>query len=110
MQASIVKGYEGGLTVGQRKKWTFYGTGPASYSTSTFDPISFPVGMYIDSVEPCMDTTHTYIAFPFPSVVGSTRATWTFRWFTAAGMTEVTNNSTSLAAIVVQFTAWGGDF
>jgi hypothetical protein len=25
-------------------------------------------------------------------------------------MTEVTNNSTSLAAIVVQFTAWGGDF
>lgn len=110
MQVKIVPGYEGGISTGQRQRWVFYGTGPAIYSTSTFDPILLPNGIYIDSIKPCMDTTHTYIAFPFPSAVGTTRATWTFRWFTAASMAEVTNSSTALAAIVVQFEVCGGEF
>jgi hypothetical protein len=109
VQASIVKGYEGGLAVGQRQKWTYYGSGPASYAQATGDPISVPPGVYLDSVEACMDTTGTYIAVPFPTTVGSTRATWSFLYFTASGMVKV-GNAVNLSTFNFQFSAWGGEF
>ena len=109
MQPQVVKGYEGGLSVGQRQKWTYYGSGPASYSQTTGDVISVPPGVYLDSIEPCMDTTHTYLLVPYPSTVGSTRAVWSFKWYTAAGMTEVAPG-TNLSTFSAQFSAWGGEF
>lgn len=109
MQLKIVPGYEGGLSVGQRQKWTFYGTGPASYSQATGDVLLVPSGIYLDSVEFCMDSSGIYILAPAPSVVGTTRPTWTFDWYTAAGMTEVANG-VNLSALSVQFSAWGGEF
>lgn len=110
MQAKIVPGYEGGIAIGQRQLWEMYGTGPAVYKQATTDVISVPSGMYIDDVGVCFDTTHTYVAIPWPNATGTTRATWAFRWFTAAGMTEVADNSTALAAIKVQFKVLGGEF
>jgi hypothetical protein len=105
VQAKIVKGYEGGLSVGQRQKFTFYGAGPISAAAA--DTISVPPGVYLDSVGVCMDTTGTYIAVPYPSTVGSTRATWKFLYYTANGMTLYTGN---LSAVNFQFDAWGGEF
>ena len=109
MQLKIVPGYEGGIYAGQRQKWSFYGSGPSSYSQTTGDVLSLPNGVYLDSIAPCMDTTHTYLVVPYPSVVGSTRATWSFKWYTASGMTEVTG-ATDLSGKSVQFDAWGGEF
>jgi hypothetical protein len=105
VQVSIVKGYEGGLSVGQRQKWTFYGAGPTSAAAA--DTILLPPGIYIDAVDVCMDTTGTYIAVPYPSTVGSTRATWSFLYYTANGMTLYTGN---LSTKNFQFSAWGGEF
>lgn len=109
MQPLPSKGYEGGLSVGQRQFWTYTGKGPTSYSQATGDVLTLPTGVYLDSVEPCMDTTHTYLLIPYPSAVGSTRAAWSFKWYTAAGMTEVTG-ATNLSTFNVQFGAWGGEF
>lgn len=108
MQVSIVKGYEGGLSVGQRQKWTYYGSGPASYLAAG-DTILTPPGVYLDDLKPCMDTTGVYLAVPFPSVVGSTRATWAFKYYTANGMTIVAPG-TNLSTFNFQFGAWGGEF
>lgn len=113
MQAKIVPGYEGGLSIGQRQRWGFYGSGPSSYvqvtSTGGGDTILFPDFVYIDQVDVCMDTTGTYLLVPVPTVVGSTRVGWRWRWFTAAGMSEVTAN-TPLSSYNVQFGAGGGNF
>ena len=108
MQVSVVKGYEGGLSVGQRQKWTYYGAGPTSYLAAG-DVILTPPGVYLDAIDACMDTTGTYIAVPFPTTVGSTRATWAFKYYTANGMTVVTA-ATNLSTYNFQFSAWGGEF
>lgn len=109
MQARTSKGYAGGLSVGQRQKFTFFGSGPTSYSQTTGDVIVPPYGVYIDDIYPCMDTTHTYFLIPYPNAVATTRATWSFKWFTAAGMTEVAN-ATDLSGFSVQFGAFAGEF
>ena len=109
MQVKTAKGYDGGLSVGQRQKFTYKGTGPKSYSQTTGDIITLPFGVYLDDVYPCMDTTGTYLLVPYPSAVDTTRATWTFKWFTAAGMTQVAN-ATDLSSFSVQFGAFGGEF
>ena len=109
MNVATARGYDGGLSVGQRQKFTYRGTGPKSYNQTTGDVISLPYGVYLDDVYPCMDTTHTYFLIPYPSAVNTTRATWSFKWFTAAGMTEVAN-ATDLSSFSVQFGAFAGEF
>jgi hypothetical protein len=109
VQLKIVPAYEGGITVGQKLLYTLYGSGPASYSQTTGDVLSLPYGIYLDSVDVCMDTTHTYLLVPYPSVVGSDRITWSFKWYTAAGMTEVAG-LTNLSTFSAQFAARGGNF
>lgn len=108
MQALVSKAYAGGLTVGQRQFWRFHGAGSAA-PPATGDVISFPAGFYVDLIEPCMDTTGTYIAVAFPSAVDTTRATFKFLYFTANGMTLV-SSATSLAAYNFEFGVWGGEF
>jgi hypothetical protein len=109
VQLATSKGYDGGMTVGQRQFWVYWGLGPASYNPVTGDQLTVPAGVYIDSVDTCMDTTGTYIAVPYPSAVKTTRATWKFQYFTASGMVAVPNG-TNLSAYSFQFGVWGGEF
>lgn len=109
MNVSRSKGYSGGISVGDRQFWTYWGTGPASYNQTTGDVISVGQGVYIDTVDVCMDTTGTYIAVPFPSTVGTSRATWAFKYFTASGMVAVAPG-TNLSTFSFQFGTWGGEF
>lgn len=113
MQLSIVKGYEGAISIGQKQRFGFYGSGPASYvqvtATGGGDPLLTPFGLYLDQVDACMDTTGVYVLLPVPTVVGSTRAAWRWAWFTASGMTQVAA-STNLSTYNVQFGAGGGEF
>ena len=109
MQLKICPGYEGGISTGQRQNWTYYGSGPASYSQTNGDALVLPTGVYLDSVTGCMDTTHTYILYAYPSVVGTTRATWTWKWYVAATGAEVANG-VNLSTFNVQFQATGGEF
>lgn len=109
MQVSVVKGYEGGLSVGQRQFRAYYGKGPKSYVQATGDVISVPYGIYLDLVSACLDTTGVYMAVPFPSTVGSTRATWAFKYFTASGMVPV-GNGVDLSGVSFQFGSWQGEF
>jgi hypothetical protein len=103
------KGYDGGLSVGQRQFSAFHGSGPTSYSQATGDVIQTVPGIYLDNMSPCMDSTGTYYLIPFPSAVDTTRATWTFKWYVAATMAQV-GNGVNLSTFNVQFGAWYGEF
>lgn len=109
MQLKTSKGYDGGQAIGQRLLFVFWGSGPTSYSQTTGDPLQGPYGEYIDSVSVCMDTTGTYLAVPYPSVAGSSRASWAFKYYTAAGMTQVAGG-TNLSTYNFQFQATAGNF
>lgn len=114
MQLNVIRGYEGGLAVGQREAFVFTGTGPKSYSNigtnaGTGDPLVAPFGLYLDATQACMTKSGTYYLIPFPNAVATTRAAWTFRWFTTSTMAEVAN-TTDLSAESVQFFAFGGNF
>ena len=108
MQLSLLSTYEGGISVGQRQMFVYTAAGPAAYSQTTGDALSVPTGVYLDANPPCVDTTGTYMVVFVPSVVG-TRVTWTARWYTLSGMTQVAN-ATNLSAVNVQFGAQGGEF
>jgi hypothetical protein len=107
--ATSSKAYIGGLTIGQRQLHRFHGSGPTSYAQATGDVISTTPGYYFDYVTPCMDTTGTYIAFPFPSTVDTTRAAFAFKYYTAASMVAVPN-ATNLSAYNFEFMVFGGEF
>ena len=114
MQPTIIRGYDGGIAVGQREAFVLTGSGPTSYSnigssSGTGDVITAPFGVYIDAVVPVLTKSGTYYLIPFPSAVNTTRATWAFRWFVTSTMAEVAN-TTNLSAESVQFLAFGGNF
>jgi hypothetical protein len=114
VQPTIIRGYDGGITVGQREAFVLTGSGPTSYSnigssSGTGDLITPPFGIYLDVVTPILTKSGTFYLIPFPSAVNTTRATWAFRWFTTATMAEV-GNGTNLSAESVQFLALGGNF
>lgn len=108
MQASLLYREE---KIGQREIFTLYGTGPASYSQTTGDSISLPNGLYIDTVlgNGVMSVSKTYFVRAYPSAVGTTRSTWTLKWFVVSTGAEVTN-ATNLSAESVQFAVLGGEF
>ena len=110
MQLKISPGYEGGLAVGQRKIYVFNAIGPASYANPAGDVLSGPFNEYIDAIPgDIMTVSKTYFVRFFPSAVGTTRATWTAKWYTASNATEVTN-TTNLSAESIQFMAMAGEF
>jgi len=114
VQAAYTKGYEGGITVGQRVLFNFSGSGPTSYSNvesnaGTGDVIVFPFGIYADNVVPCMSKSGNFVLFAFPSAIGTTRATWSFKWRNVSNFGEVANG-TNLSAEQVDFTVLGGNF
>lgn len=108
MQLSLLSTYEGGISVGQRQMFVYTASGPASYSQTNGDALSVPTGVYLDAIPPAVDTTGVYMVIFVPSVTG-TRVTWTARYYTLSGMTQVAN-ATNLAAINFQFGAQGGEF
>lgn len=103
------KGYEGGLTVGQRQLEVFNAIGPTSYSQSTGDALSLPTGLYLDYVAPTMTVSKTYEVRFFPSAVNTSRATWTAKWYVISTGAEVTN-ATNLSAESIQTMALSGEF
>src|SRR5207237_10888619 len=91
VQLTVVKGYEGGITVGQREMFVFSRTGPKSYSNigsqgGTGDVLSPPFGLYLDAVMSCMTVSKTYLLIPFTSAVGTTSPSWALLWLRAAAM------------------------
>jgi hypothetical protein len=70
--------------VGQRGLFGMYGSGPASYSPTTGDVLSMPDFYYLDAVfgDP-LSVSKNYYVRPFPSTVGTTRATWAWKWYYA---------------------------
>lgn len=109
MQLNLLSAYAGGIYVGQRQQFVYSAIGPASYSQTNGDVVSLPTGVYLDEIRSAIDTTGTYMVVFVPSTTNTTRATWTARWYTLAGMTQVAN-ATNLSAIAVQFGAQGGEF
>jgi hypothetical protein len=109
VQLLTAKGYEGGLTIGQRKAFVFYANGPTSYANPAGDVVSAPSGLYLDAVNDTMSVSKLYFVEFYPSSVGSTRATWTAKYFVAATALEVANG-VNLSAEQFQFLAFGGDF
>ena len=109
MQLKIVPGYEGGIVIGQRKTYVFYGNGPKSYANPGGDPLSGPFSEYIDYVAPTMSVSKTYEINFFPSTVGTTRATWTAKWYVVSTGAEVAG-ATDLSGESIQFMALAGEF
>lgn len=98
------------VTVGQRQIYLFSALGPSSYSTSTFDPVNLPAGIYLDFIDGCTTVSKTYFVRFFPSAAGSgSRPTWIAKWYTASTGSEV-SNATNLSAEQIQFIAFGGNF
>lgn len=108
MQAKVLPGYEGGLTVGQRKVAGFTATGPTSYNTSTKDAFLFTALSYIDFVQDSVSVSKNYVVAFVPSVAGP-RASWAAIWIAVATGLEVTSG-TNLSAESIIGQAWGGDF
>lgn len=109
MQLQTVKGYEGGLTIGQRKIYAFFGTGPAAYANPAGDALSGPFSEYLDYVAPAMSVSKTYEVNMVPNTVGTTRAAWVAKWYVVSTGAEVANG-VNLSAESVQFMALAGEF
>jgi hypothetical protein len=106
VQTSIQKGYEGGISIGQKQLWVFSGAGPNPASNAG-DTLLFPAGIYIDWVAPAIDNTGTYLAIPYPST-GGPRPTWKFLYFNLTSWAVL--NSGNLSASTFVFEALGGEF
>jgi len=108
MQPKIVPGYEGGVSIGQRQLFCFYATGKSSYASSAGDAVSFPAGIYIDAIFPTMTVSKTYEVRFYPSVTGTSRASWVSKWYVISTGAEA--NSVDLSGEYIQFGALGGEF
>jgi len=97
--------------IGKRSMFVGVGTGPASYTAGTPDPVSLNVTpFYIDAMLSggTMDTTGNYMVLFYNKTTG-TRQTWYARYFhlSAGAFTEYTGN---LSAILFQVGGIGGQF
>lgn len=107
MQLTLLKGYPD--LIGKRFAWVGYGSGPASYSQTTADPLALPqYQTYIDSCFEGTSISGTYIVRAIPSALGA-RATWKLRWYVVSTGAEV-GNGVSLAAESVQLSGFGGRY
>lgn len=95
--------------VGKRQILCGSAIGPTSYSQTTGDPVALNrFQTYIDVLFPAYTVSKTYLVLFYPNTTGP-RATWTAKWYTAAGMTEV-SNLTNLSAEQLQVGGFGGDY
>lgn len=108
MQPKILPGYEGGVAIGQRKLWVVTAIGPASYSQTTGDVVSFAINEYIDFIAEALTISKTYTVSFIPAVTGN-RQVWTARWFVNSTGAEV-GNGVSLVGESIQTVIFGGEF
>lgn len=107
MQVTLLHGYPD--YIGKRLAICGYGTGPKSYVqlASGGDVVQFPrFQNYVDILFPAMSKSGTYIAYPFPTMVGA-RAVWALKWVTASTGAEV-GAAVDLSAESVQIGGFGG--
>lgn len=108
MQGIVMPGYEGGVTLGQRKLVVFTGKGPASYNTTTKDALQIQTFPYIDFVNDSVAVSKNYVVEWTPSVAGP-RATWAGIWISVATGLEVAPG-TNLSGESIIGQCFGGDF
>lgn len=85
--------------IGNRQAFAGDAAGPASYNTTTLDPVSLSnPRLFIDIVlsSGTLSNSGNYYAIFEKSGTGE-RQTWTATWYTAGGFVEVTNG-TNLSA------------
>lgn len=111
MQLKPIPGYEGGIAIGQRKLWVMQnnGGGPTSYSQTTGDAVTGPVGEYFDTISTGMTVSKTYLVRFFPSQNNTTRASWIAKWYVISTQSEVANGI-NLSAELIQTLVIGGEF
>lgn len=96
--------------VGKRSTFVGVGTGPASYTTGTADPVTVNINpFYIDVLfGGVLDTTGTYIANAVPSGTGP-RQTWSIRYNVAATGAEYAGGA-ALNGLKFQMGGLGGQY
>lgn len=104
MQLALFQGYPD--YIGKRLALCGSGSGPASYATGG-DPIAYArFGNYIDSLNPAISVSGTYLIYPIPSAA-SVRATWKAKWIVASTGLEVAA-ATNLSGESVILSGYGG--
>jgi hypothetical protein len=100
MQLTLLKGYPD--YVGRRATFVGYGTGPASYSQATFDPLTIPLpNWYIDAVGSSVNSVSgTYYVRSQPAGIGARQA-WVLVWYVTATNAQVAN-AVNLSAEKIQ--------
>jgi hypothetical protein len=107
MQLTLLKGYPD--LIGRRLAFVGYGTGPASYSQTTADPVTIPAFQnYIDFVQGDLTVSGTYYVRATPAAVGA-RASWKLRWYVTSTNAEV-GNGVNLSGESVQIGGFGGRY
>ncbi len=107
MTLTFLKGYPD--LIGKREAFVAAAIGPTSYLTATKDAVAFPVFQgYIDAINPASTVSGTYLVLFVPSGTGA-RPTWKAVWYTASGMTEV-SNAVNLSAEKVQVSGFCGKY
>ncbi len=96
--------------VGRRAIFVGSGTGPASYSQTTGDPVSLSLqNYYIDAIPGGVQSVSgTYWVQPRPAGTG-VRQAWSLHWFVTATGAEVAA-AVNLSAESVQLGAFVGQF
>lgn len=97
--------------IGKRSVFVGTGTGPATYNSTTGDPVTVNFSpFYIDLLfGGILDTTGAIFAIAKPAGTG-TRQTWALFYYTASTGAPVANNSTAVAGKVFQLGGIGGQF
>lgn len=100
MQLTLLKGYPD--FVGKRAIFVGYGSGPASYNSTTGDPVAMPLpNWYIDMIDGGANTVSgTYFVRAQPAGTGARQA-WALFWYATSNATPV-NNATNLSAEKIQ--------
>ena len=96
--------------VGRRGIFVGTGTGPASYSQTTGDPVSVALTpYYIDAIPGQVTTVSGTYSVQFHPTGTGTRQSWIAVWFVVSTGAQV-NNATNLSAEKVQVGLFGGQF
>lgn len=89
MNLTIQQGYPD--NIGRKEAFVGYGTGPASYSQTTGDPLAqFAFQKFYDAVDTAVSVSGTYYARAVPDGAGP-RQNWKLKWYVTATNAEVAN-------------------
>ena len=96
--------------VGRRGIFVGTATGPASYNTTTFDPVSVALNpYYIDAIPGQVTSVSGNYSVQFHPTGTGTRQTWVAVWFVVSTGAQVAN-AVNLSAEKIQVGLFGGQF